>query len=175
MAAVTICSGFGAQENEVCYYFHCFSSNCHEVMEPDAMIIIFWMLSFKPVFTLSSLIFIKSLFSPSSLYASGVVSSEYLRLLIFLPAVLIPACVSSSPASCVRYSAWNLNKQGDNAQPWHTPFPILIQSIVPCPFLIVASWPAYRFFRRQVRCFGISIFQRIFHSLLWSTQSKALA
>ena len=29
-------------------------SVCHEVMEPDAMILIFWLLSFKPVFSLSS-------------------------------------------------------------------------------------------------------------------------
>ena len=41
MAAVTICSDFGAQENKVCYYFHCFSSICHEVMGPDAMILAF--------------------------------------------------------------------------------------------------------------------------------------
>ena len=44
---------------------------------------------------------------------------------------------------------------------------------VPCPVLTVASWPAYRFFRRQVRWSGISISWRIFHSLLWSTQSEA--
>ena len=41
-------------------------------------------------------------------------------------------------------------------------------------FLTVASWPAYRFLRRQVRWPGIPISWRIFHSLLWSTQSKAL-
>ena len=29
-------------------------SICHEVMEPDAMILVFWMLSFKPVLSLSS-------------------------------------------------------------------------------------------------------------------------
>src|SRR5574337_400669 len=42
-----------------------------------------------------------------------VVSSAYLRLLIFLPAILIPACVSSSPAFLMMYSAYKLNKQGD--------------------------------------------------------------
>ena len=41
-------------------------------------------------------------------------SSAYLRLLIFLPAILIPACVSSSPAFLMMYSANKLNKQGDN-------------------------------------------------------------
>ena len=39
---------------------------CHEVMGPDAMILVFWMLSFKPTFSLSSFTFIKRLFSSSS-------------------------------------------------------------------------------------------------------------
>ena len=64
-------------------------SICHEVMGPDAMIMVFWMLSFKPTFSLSSFTFIKRLLSSSSLSAIKVVSSEYLRLLIFLPAILI--------------------------------------------------------------------------------------
>ena len=41
--------------------------------------------------------------------------------------------------------------------------------MVPCPVLTVASWPAYRFLRRQIRCSAIPISFRIFHSLLWST------
>ena len=73
------------------------------------------------------------------------------------------------------YSAYRLNKQGDNIQPWHTPLQIWNQSAVPCPVLTIASWPAYRFPRRQVRWSGIPISFRIFHSLLLSTQSKALA
>ena len=52
----------------------------------------------KPAFSLSSFMFIKRHFSSSSLSAIRVVSSAYLRLLIFLPAILIPACASSSPA-----------------------------------------------------------------------------
>ena len=44
-----------------------FPSICHEVMGWDAMIFIFWMLSFKSVFSLSSFSFIKSLFNSSSL------------------------------------------------------------------------------------------------------------
>ena len=55
---------------------------CHEVMGPDAMILVFWMLSFKPTFSLSSFTFIKRLFSSSLLSAVRVVSSAYLRLLI---------------------------------------------------------------------------------------------
>ena len=124
-----------------------FPSICHEVMGPDAMILVFWMLSFKPAFSLSSFTF-KRLFSSSSLSAIRVVSSEYLRFLIFLRAILIPACASSSPAFLMMYSTYKLNKQSDNIQPCHTPFPIWNQSVVPCPVLTVASWPAYRFLRR---------------------------
>ena len=102
-----------------------------------------------------------------------MVSSAYLRLLIFLPAILIPAYASSSPAFRMMYSAYKLNKQGDNIQPWHTPFPICNQSVVLCPILTVSSWPAYRLLRRQVRWSGIPISWRIFHSLFWSTQTKA--
>ena len=58
-------------------------SICHKVMGPDVMILVFWMLSFKPTFSLSSFTFIKRLLSSSSLSAIRVVSSAYLRLLIF--------------------------------------------------------------------------------------------
>ena len=45
LPAHTICSDFGAQEKKFCHCFHCFPS--HEVMRLDAMIFVFWMLSFK--------------------------------------------------------------------------------------------------------------------------------
>ena len=73
-------------------------SICHEVMGLDAMIFGFGMLSFKPTFSLSPFPLIKRLFSSSLLSAIQVVSSAYLRLLIFLPEILTPACASSSPA-----------------------------------------------------------------------------
>ena len=104
-----------------------------------------------------SFTFINRLFSSFSFSAMRVVFSAYLRLLIFLCAILIEACASSSPVFHMMYSAYKLNKQGDNIQPWRTPFPILNQSVVPCLVLIVASWPAYRFLRRQVRWSGIPI------------------
>ena len=59
-----------------------FPSIWHEVMGPNAVILVFWMLSFKPAFSLSY--FIKRLFSSSSLSAIKVVSSASLRLLILL-------------------------------------------------------------------------------------------
>ena len=65
------------------------------------------MLTFKPTFPLSSFTFIKRLFS-SSLSTIRVVSSFYLRLLIFLQAILIPACASSSPVFLMMYFACKL-------------------------------------------------------------------
>ena len=111
-------------------------SICHEVMGPDAMILVFWMLSFTPTVSLFFFTFIKRLFN-SSFSAIRVVSSTYVKLLIFLLAILIPACALSSPAFCMRYSAYKLHKQGDNIQSWHTPFLIWNQSIVPCPVLLL--------------------------------------
>jgi len=108
----------------VCHSFHCYSIFCHEVTGLDAMIFVFQMLSFKPAFSVSSFSFIKKLFSSSLLSAIRVVSSEYLRILVFFPAILIPACVSSSLEFHMMYSAYKLNKQGDSIQPRHTPFPI---------------------------------------------------
>ena len=131
-------------------------------MGPDAMIFIFWILSFEPTFSLSFFTFIKRLLSSSLL-------SAYLRLFLFFPAILIPPSASSSLAFCVMYSAYKLIKQGDSTEPWRTPYSIWNQSIVQCPVLTVASWPAYRFLRRQVRWSGIPISLKIFHSLLWST------
>ena len=97
-------------------------------------------------------------------------SCSYLRLLIFLLAILIPVCASSSPAFHMMYFAYKLNKQGDNIQPWCTPFPIWNRFIVPCLFLTVVCWPANRYIRRQVKYYGIPISLRIFHIFLWSTQ-----
>src|SRR5574337_1225297 len=89
------------------------------------------MLSFKLTFSLSTFTFIKRLLSSSSLSAVRVVSSAYLMLLIFLPAILIPVCISSSTVFLMMYSPYKLNKQGDNIQPQRTPFPIWNQSVVP--------------------------------------------
>ena len=72
------------------------------------------MLSFRPAFSLSSFTFIKRLFSSCPLSSNKVLSSAYLRMLIFLQAVLIPACKSSSSALHMMYSACKLNKHGAN-------------------------------------------------------------
>jgi len=169
MAAVTIHSDFGAQEEEICHCFCIFpfylplsdGTRCHAFN--------FFNLSFKPAFSFSSFTFIKRFFSSSSLSAIRVVSSACLRLLIFLPAIFIPACNSSKPSilndMC---SAYKLNKQSDNIQPCHTPFSVLNQSVVPYKVITVASWSIYKFLRRQVRWSDSPIFWRVFHSCLWS-------
>ena len=90
-----------------------------------------------------------------------MISSAYLNLLIFLAAILIPACFSSSLVFPMRYSAYKLNKQSDNMQPCPAPFPILNQS--------VASWCPQRFLRRQVRWSGIPISLRIFQFVVIRT------
>ena len=70
------------------------------------------------------------------------------------PSSLDSSFASSSPAFLMMYSAYKLNKQGDNIQPWHTPCPVFWnQSVVPCPVRTVASWPAYRFLKKSVFIF----------------------
>ena len=93
---------------------------------------------FIVIHTVKGFTFIKRLFSSSSLSAMRKASSAYLRLLIFLLAILILVSASSSPAFHVMYSAYKLNKQGNNIQPWCTPFPAWNQSIVPPLVLTVA-------------------------------------
>ena len=92
-------------QNKVCHCFHCFpiylpwsdGTGCHDLS--------FLNVELEANFSHSSFTFSKRLFSSSSLSAIRVVSSAYLGLLIFLPAVLIPACASSSPAFLMMYSA----------------------------------------------------------------------
>ena len=136
MATVTICSGFGAQKKESLTLFplspHLLPMKWWDQM-PWSLFSERWALSQLFHFFTLHFHFIKRLFSSSSLSAIRLVSSAYLRLLIFLPAILIPACVSSSPVFLMMYSAYKLNKQGDNIQPWCTPFPIWNQYVVPCP------------------------------------------
>ena len=108
-------------------------SICHEVMRLNVMILVFWMLNCKPTFLLSSFPFLKRLFSYSWLSAIRVVSSAYLRLLILLPAILIPVCESSSLEFCMMYSAYKLISRVIICS-HDTAYPILSQSIVPFVF-----------------------------------------
>ena len=99
-----------------CHCFHRFPIICHEVMGPDAMILVFWMLSVKPAFSLSSFT-VHSPLSPSSrdslvplhFLSQGGVSCMS-EVLIFLLAIVITACTSSNSACVMMYSAYKLNK-----------------------------------------------------------------
>ena len=89
---------------------------CHEVMGLDAMSLVFWKLSFKPAFSLSSF----PLSRVSLLSAIKVVSFAYLMLLIFLQVILIPDYDLSSVAFHLMYTTYKLNNQ-----PFHNSFPVL--------------------------------------------------
>ena len=139
MAAVTVHSDFGAQEEEICHLFHLFpfylpcnnGAGCHDLS--------FLIFSFRLALSLSSFTIIKRFFSSSSLSAIRLVSSTYLRLLMLLLPVLILACNSSSLVFLMMGSAYRLNKQGDSREPCQTPFSILNQSVVPYIVLTVSS------------------------------------
>ena len=169
MAAVTICSDFGAQENNACHCFHYFliylswsdGTRCHD------LIFECWVLS--QLF--------HSPLSPSSrgsLVPLGFLPWGWCHLhtevIDISPSNLVSSLCFIQPHILHDVVSYKLNKPGDNIQSWCTPFIIWNQSILPCPVLTVASWPAYRVFRRQVRWSGIPISLRISHSLLWSTQ-----
>ena len=148
-----------------------FPSIYREVMGMNAMIFLVWMLSFKPTFSLSSFTFIKGLFRSSSLSAIRVVSSAHLRLLMFIPSILIPTC--AHPAQHFSWCTLHISRVTIYS------LDVLLARFGTSPLfhlhLTAASWSAYRFLRRQVGWSGIPISLRILHSLLWSTQSKVLA
>ena len=163
MAGITVRNDFRAPEEEICHCFHLFPSVCRAVMGPDTLILVFFN-SFKLALSLSSFTLPKKLFSSSLLSAIRVISSTYLRLLMFLLPTLIPAYNSSSLAFLMMCSAYRFNKQGDSRQPCHSFFDL---KPISCSIQgsTIASWPTYRFLRRQVRWSGIPISLRAFHSL----------
>ena len=92
-------------------------SICHDVMGPDAMILVFWMLSFKPGFSLLHLQQEALYFLFTFCHKGGIICiSEVTDNSPFN----LDNCASYSLAFCMMYSAYKLNKQGDNIQPWCT-------------------------------------------------------
>ena len=156
-----ICSNFGAPQNKSLTVSTVSPSISHEVMGTDAMIFFFWMLSFKPSFSFFFFTFIKRPlvlpFLPWGWCHLHIWGYWYFSRQSWSQLVLPPAQHFSWCNWTELNSLYKLNKQGDNIQPWHTPFPIWNQSVVPCPILTVASWPAYRFLKRQVRWSDIPI------------------
>ena len=174
MAAVTICSDFGAPPPkkkiwQFPLFTHLFPMKWWDQV-PWSSFSECWVLSqlfHSPPFHREALLFLFPF-----CHKGGVTCIS--KVIDISPSNLNSTWASSSPAFLKMYSAYKLNKEGDNIQSWHTPFPIWHQSVL-CPVLTVPSWSAYRLLRRQVRWSGILISFRIFHSLLWPTQSKALA
>ena len=95
---------------KICRCFHVFPIYLPWSNGLNAIVLDFWVLSFKPAFSFSSFTLIKRFFSSSSLSPIRLVSSAYMRLLIFLLAILIPVCESSSLAFLMMYFAYQLNK-----------------------------------------------------------------
>ena len=105
-------------------------------MGPDAMILVFSNVECKArLFALLFHLHQETLyFLFAFCHKGGVIC---MKLLIFLPAILILAWALSSLVFHMMHSAYQLNKQGDNIQPWCTPFPIWNQSVVPCLLLLL--------------------------------------
>ena len=139
-------------------------------MTPDAVILVFLNVEFQATFLLSSFTLIKRLFSSSLLSAFRVVSNiwgcGYFSQESWFQLVIHPA----------RHFAWYTLHISYKEAGWQYialtySFPNLNQSVVPCPVLVVAYWPAYRFFRRQVSGL-VFLSLRILQSFLWSTTVK---
>src|SRR6218665_1488086 len=127
------------------------------------IIFVFFMLKYRPGFSLSlfSLLisFARSAFFP----AINVVSSAYLKLFSVLPAIFTPSFASSISAFLI-LSAYRLNKNGDKMQPCRTPFLILNLSVSPNSVLITGDWSSYNPLSSCIRCFGIPISSKVFHN-----------
>ena len=168
-------SDFGAQENKICHCFDFFlfylpwsdGTGCHDPLVSH--------LFHSPLSHSSRHFLLPFHFLPLEWYHLHIWDCCYFsQQSLFQLYLFIYSSELSSQAFCMMCSAYKLNNQGDNIQPCHTVFPILKQSFVPCKILTVVSWHVYRFIKRQMRWSGIPISLRTFHSLLWSTQSKAL-
>ena len=105
--SLVCCSPWGHKESDTTEWL-----NWTELTGPDTMILVFWILSFKPAFSLSSFTFIKRLLSPSSIYAIRIVSSAYLRLLIFLLAISSGASIWETACT----EQWYVKEEGEKSR-----------------------------------------------------------
>ena len=149
-------------------------SICHEVKglwseKPSSWFFEYWVLSqlfYSPLW-------FSSRDSSSLLSTVRVVSSAYLRLLIFLPAFLIPVCVSFALAFHLMYSAYKQVKQAG----WqHTTLMYSFSNFEPvCCFMSGSSCcflTCIKVSQEAERWSGIPISLRISHCLLWLTHLK---
>ena len=133
-----------------------YPSICHEVMGPDATILVYWMLNLSQVFHSPLSPSLRGSLVPLCFHflAFEWCHLHILRLLIFVQAVLIPVGASSSPAFHMMPSAYKLDKQGDNMQPWCTSFPIFDKFYVCC-------------FLTLIRCFSGTLLLFLWYSGCW--------
>ena len=109
MDAVTIYSNFGAQKTKSVTVSIVYPSICHEIMWLDAMILAFWMLSFKPAFSLSSFTFIQRLYGPLHFLPFSSVQFSSVQLLSHVPLFAIP-WIAARQASLSIAISWSLLK-----------------------------------------------------------------
>ena len=144
------------------------------------MMLVFLMWSFRPAFSLSSFTFIKRVFG-SSLLSCQVVSSAYLKLLVFLPTILFPACDSQSPVFLMMYSAYKLNDQGGNTALAYS-FPNLepvhcSMSSSNCCFLSTWKFSVHILLKPKLKDFEyylVSIWNKCNYEVVWTFFDIAL-
>ena len=124
--------------------------------------LVFWMLSFKPAFSLFSFTLIKS-----SLVPLCFLPLQWCHLHI---CYCISEVVDISPIS-LDSSLWVIQPSiSHDVTTYSLAYSFPNPEPVCCSMSgSVAPWPASRFHRRQVGWSGSPISWRIFHSLLWST------
>ena len=93
-----------------------------------SMVLVLLMLSFKPAFSPSSFILIRRVFVPLCFLPLGWCHLHIWGCWYFSQQSSFQVSLSSL-AFWIMYSAYKLNKQSENTQPWCTPFPLLNQSI----------------------------------------------
>ena len=97
-------------------------SMCHEVMGPDTMILVFWMLSFKPAFSLFSFTYIKRLFSSSSLSAIRWCHLHVWGYWCFSQQSWLQYCLVSSMLSVLKSKStimlWNIDPISKQSEFW---------------------------------------------------------
>src|SRR6218665_1022190 len=142
------------------------SSPCISKLFQLAVVIIFvfFMLKYRPAFSLSLFSLLISFARSAFFRAINVVSSAYLKLFSVLHAIFPPSFASSISAFLIIPSVYRLNKNGDKMQPCRTPFLILNLSVSPHSVLITADWSLYNPLSSCIRCFGIPISSRVFHN-----------
>ena len=128
MAAINICSDFGAQNNIIS---HCPGSHLLAMKWWDGMpwpyISECWALSqnFHCHFHFHQ----EALYFFTLCHKGGIICIS--DVIDIYPAILIPACVLFSPAFLMMYAVYKLNKQDEIIQAWHTPFPLWYLSVAP--------------------------------------------